>query len=147
VAEDIEAYVFFELDKKGNPVGITMLPSPETAALYADIKKKGPEAAIRAYKEKRKRDKDAYRFEEGELNRMGYQLLGMKEIKVAIEVFKLNVELYPKSANVYDSLGEAYMVNGDVELAIANYKKSLKLDPRNTNAVEKLKELRRREPQ
>ncbi|NIM15964.1 MAG: serine hydrolase [Candidatus Aminicenantes bacterium] len=150
VAEDIEAYGFFELDRKGIPVGLTILPSPETAALYADIKKMGPEAAIQAYKAKRKRDKDAYTFGEGELNSMGYQLLGMKEIKAAIEVFKLNVELYPKSFNVYDSLGEAYMVNGDIELAITNYKKSLELNPRNTNAVEKLKELkapRRGEPQ
>lgn len=144
VAEDIEAYGYFELDKKGTPVGLTILPSPETAALYADIKKMGPEAAIQAYKKKRKRDKDTYTFEEGELNGMGYQLLGMKEIKAAIEVFKLNVELYPKSFNVYDSLGEAYMVNGDIELAIDNYKKSLELNPGNTNAVEKLKELKTR---
>jgi tetratricopeptide (TPR) repeat protein len=53
----------------------------------------------------------------------------------------LNVEAYPASSNVYDSLGEAYMIHGDKELAIRNYKKSLDLEHRNTNAVEKLKEL------
>jgi cytochrome c-type biogenesis protein CcmH/NrfG len=56
----------------------------------------------------------------------------------------LNVEAYPQSGNVYDSLGEAYMVNGEKELAIENYEKSLKLDPDNANAVEMLNKLRGR---
>ena len=54
----------------------------------------------------------------------------------AIEIFKLNVEAYPQSSNVYDSLGEAYMVKGDGEQAIMNYEISLKLDPNNSNAAE-----------
>jgi cytochrome c-type biogenesis protein CcmH/NrfG len=62
-------------------------------------------------------------------------------MKEAIGVFKLNVELFPKSGNPYDSLAEAYMENGDKELAIGNYKKSLELDPKNTNAVDMLKKL------
>jgi D-alanyl-D-alanine-carboxypeptidase/D-alanyl-D-alanine-endopeptidase len=53
----------------------------------------------------------------------------------------LNVEAYPASYNTYDSLGEAYMANGDKELAIRSYKKSLELYPKNTNAVEMLKKL------
>lgn len=57
-------------------------------------------------------------------------------------MFQLNVEAYPSSANVYDSLGEAYMLNGDQALAIKNYEKSLELDPANGNAVEMLKKLR-----
>ena len=59
----------------------------------------------------------------------------------AIEIFKLNLKVYPKYANGYDSLAEAYMINGDKTLAIKNYAKSLELNPKNTNAVEKLKEL------
>ena len=82
-----------------------------------------------------------YDFGEMELNRLGYQLLQMKKIADAIEIFKLNVEMYPQVANGYDSLGEAYMVNGDKELSIANYKKSLELDPKNTNATAKLASL------
>jgi len=62
-------------------------------------------------------------------------------VKDAIEIFKLNVEMFPQGFNTYDSLGEAYMVNGDKQLAIQNYKKSLELNPKNTNAVEKLKKL------
>lgn len=46
------------------------------------------------------------------------------------------------SANVYDSLAEAYALNGDQELAIKNYEKSLALDPQNANAVEQIKKLR-----
>jgi tetratricopeptide (TPR) repeat protein len=82
-----------------------------------------------------------YDFAETELNQLGYQLLQGKKVADAIEILKLNVEMYPQSANTYDSLGEAYMVNGDKELAIANYKKSLELNPRNTNATVKLGEL------
>jgi len=48
---------------------------------------------------------------------------------------------YPQSANAFDSMGEAYMINDDKELAIQNYKKSLELNPNNTNAVEMLKKL------
>jgi cytochrome c-type biogenesis protein CcmH/NrfG len=53
----------------------------------------------------------------------------------------LNVEAYPQSGNVYDSLAEAYTDNGDRRLAIANYQKSLQLDPSNSNAVQMLKKL------
>jgi cytochrome c-type biogenesis protein CcmH/NrfG len=68
-------------------------------------------------------------------------LLGKKNFKDAIRVFQLNVEAYPQSGNAYDSLAEAYMDNGDKGLAIANYQKSLQLDPSNSNAVEMLKKL------
>ena len=60
----------------------------------------------------------------------------------AIFIFSINVEQFPKSANVYDSLGEAYMNNNQTNLAIQNYEKSLKLNPENNNAVEMLKKLK-----
>ena len=53
----------------------------------------------------------------------------------------MNVEMNPRSANAYDSLGEAYMMHGDKELAIRNYRKSLELDPGNDNTREMLKKL------
>jgi cytochrome c-type biogenesis protein CcmH/NrfG len=59
----------------------------------------------------------------------------------AIEVFKLNVEDHPQSFNVYDSLGEAYAVNGDKELAVKNYARSVELNPNNTGGIEALKKL------
>lgn len=82
-----------------------------------------------------------YDFSETELNRLGYQLLQMKKVTDAIEIFKLNVEMFPQAANAYDSLGEAYMANGNKELSIASYKKSLELDPKNTNATAALNRL------
>jgi CubicO group peptidase (beta-lactamase class C family) len=79
-----------------------------------------------------------YNFAEPELNNLAYRLLQTKKVAQAIEIFKLNVEMYPQSANAYDSLGEGYMVHGDKDLAIASYKKSLELNPKNTNATAKL---------
>ena len=85
-----------------------------------------------------------YNFKESQLNTLGYQLLqaGMK--KEAIEIFKVNVEQYPKSFNVYDSLGEGYMANGDTKLAIKNYEKSLKLNPTNDNAKKMLDKMQQK---
>jgi Flp pilus assembly protein TadD len=65
------------------------------------------------------------------LNASGYQLLAVKKPADAINVFKLVVQLYPQSWNAYDSLGEAYASAGQKELAIANYEKSIQLNPKN----------------
>ena len=79
---------------------------------------------------------------ESQLNGLGYILLFQNNIKEALEVFKHYVASYPKSANAYDSLGEAYMTKGNKAQAIKNYKKSLRLDPENGNAKEMLKNLK-----
>lgn len=68
------------------------------------------------------------------------------KVDAAIAVFRLNVEMYPKSANTYDSLGEAYMDHGDRTVAIANYEQSLTLDSTNAHAVMMLKKLRAQPP-
>jgi tetratricopeptide (TPR) repeat protein len=67
--------------------------------------------------------------------------MGENKIKEAIAIFTLNVEEYPQSANVYDSRGEAYLLNGEKAQAIADYKKSLQLDRYNLNAIKKLNEM------
>ena len=104
-------------------------------AIMNTITEKDAAAALQEYRAlKAGPTAGEYDFSETELNRLGYQLLSMKKIAEAIEIFKLNVEMYPQSANVYDSLGEAYMTHNDKELSIANYKKSLELDPNNANA-------------
>jgi Flp pilus assembly protein TadD len=82
-----------------------------------------------------------HNLDEDELNSLGYQLLGNKKFKEAIRVLQLNVEAYPQSSNVYDSLGEAYMDDGNKPLAIANYQKSLELNPKNHGAVTMLQKL------
>ncbi|MFC0775524.1 DUF2911 domain-containing protein [Terrimonas alba] len=66
---------------------------------------------------------------ENELNLYGYQLLNQGAHDKAIEIFKLNTQRHPKSANVWDSLGEAYVIKGDKKNAIINFKKSLSMNP------------------
>jgi len=68
------------------------------------------------------------------LNRMGYTKLRKKEFSKAIEIFKHAVSAYPQSANVYDSLGDAYLRTGDSTAALINYRRSLELNPENENA-------------
>ena len=75
------------------------------------------------------------------MNRLGYQLLRLKRIKDAIAVFTQNTVDFPQAFNTWDSLAEGYMIDGDKESAIKYYKKSLELNPDNTNAVQKLREL------
>ncbi|MEO6329163.1 MAG: DUF2911 domain-containing protein [Ginsengibacter sp.] len=66
---------------------------------------------------------------ENELNLYGYQLLNQGKHDKAIEIFILNTQRYPKSANSWDSLGEAYVTNGDKKNAIISFKKSLSMNP------------------
>lgn len=80
---------------------------------------------------------------EGFINSTGYRLMGQNKLADAIRIFQLNVALYPRSWNVYDSLGEAYMNQGDKELAIENYEKSLELNPQNTKGAATLQKLKR----
>lgn len=100
--------------------------------------------AVDAYKQIKRERPNSNAVAEERLNTLGYSLLQQNMLPAAIAVFKTNIELYPKSANAYDSLGEAYMAHGDKELAIANYRKSLELNPQNQNAVEMLKKLEQR---
>jgi tetratricopeptide (TPR) repeat protein len=123
----------------GKPYKAPMRDIAET--IFNIVMEKDVQTAIKRYRELKATEKDAYDFSEPQLNGLGYQLMQMKRVKDAIEIFKLNVEMYPQGFNTYDSLGEAYMENGDKQLAIQNYKKSLELNPKNMPAVEKLKKL------
>ncbi len=118
------------------------LPKMSVAeVLHKTITEKGIEAGVAQYRDLKARHASIYEFSEPELNRLGYQLLQARKLNEAVEIFKLNVEAYPQGFNTYDSLGEAYMINGNTELAILNYKKSLELNPQNTGATEMLKRL------
>lgn len=77
-----------------------------------------------------------------ELNTYGYVLASANQLEKAIIVFRLNTLGFPKDANTFDSLGEAYKENGQHELAIINYEKALELDPESKTAKEMLAELR-----
>lgn len=75
------------------------------------------------------------------VNNCGYTQLRLKNIDGAIDIFKHNIKNYPNSFNVYDSMGEAYMVKGEKNLAIINYEKSIALNPDNENGKKMLKKL------
>ena len=109
--------------------------------LMKTITEKGVAAGIAQYRELKTKQATEYDFSEPELNTLGYRLLQTGKVKEAVEIFKLNVEAYPQGFNTYDSLGEGYMLMGERELAVRNYKKSLELNPKNQNAVEILKRL------
>ena len=79
---------------------------------------------------------------EGILNVLGYRYLRQEKFSDAIQILSLNVKLFPESSNVYDSFAEACMLNGETKLAIENYKKSLQLNPENTNAINMLERLK-----
>ena len=103
--------------------------------LYKIALEKDVAAAVAEYRKLKAENSPVYDFSENELNTLGYQLLGMKRTKDAIEIFKLNVEMFPASSNPYDSLGETYLADGNKELALVNYKKAADLDPKNANAL------------
>jgi len=112
--------------------------------LSATVASSGIDAAERQYRDLKVAAPTTYNFDENELNSLGYQLIRANKFKEAVRIFQLNVEAFPKSANTYDSLAEGYMDNGDKTPAIANYQKSLELNPKNRNAVVMLQKLNTR---
>src|SRR6266404_4429177 len=76
------------------------------------------------------------------LNALGYESLRNGKTDDATRIFQKNTVEFPESSNVYDSLGEAYAAAGKKELAIENYEKSVKLNPKNQNGIDRLKKLK-----
>jgi CubicO group peptidase (beta-lactamase class C family) len=109
-------------------------------------------AAAAGYKRLREANPSDPSIAEPRLNDLGYALLSRDQFKGAIAIFQVNTQLYPDSANTYDSLAEAHMKAGDRKQAIALYRKALETLPRDrspedvkenvrASATSKLKEL------
>lgn len=109
--------------------------------IYQKLMVEDLDRVIRHYQIIREKRQEEFHLNEAELNNLGYRLLSQGRIDEAIAIFQQNVQAFPESSNVYDSLGEAFMEKGNRKAAIRNYEKSLELDPDNTNAVEMLKKL------
>jgi len=109
--------------------------------LYYTLQKQDARAAVEQYHQLKKTRGGDYDFGEFNLNALGYYLLGKNRVDDAVAIFTLNVKMFPKAFNVYDSLGEAYMIKGEKEHAIRNYEKSIEINPDNRNGIDKLKEL------
>jgi len=114
--------------------------------LIATLENKDIASALKQYNNLKSKKPNSYDFNvENDLNVYGYYLISKNKNNEAIEIFELNVALYPKSWNTYDSLGEAYLKNGNKELAIKNYKKSLELNPSRTKTLDVIKQLQEKE--
>jgi len=96
-------------------------------ALVRTVRTQGVDEAMRLYREQRKKDPSYYK--ESDLNGLGYALMNGGRVGEAIEILKLNVDSFPESANVYDSLAEAYMKSGDDGQAVILYKKAIETAP------------------
>lgn len=81
---------------------------------------------------------------EAMLNRLGYDLLAKKRVADAVEIFKLNAETNPRSANVYDSLGDALVAAGKTDEAIRSYEKAVAIDPNYASSLDALKRLKKK---
>lgn len=109
------AYLDRKTEERGAPHNLLSIEIKDaiTPALTPDefialINDQGIEKALQKFRESRHVDSEAVLFRENTVNALGYQLLQGRRVKEAIEVFKLNVEFFPQSANVYDSLSDAY---------------------------------------
>lgn len=109
--------------------------------LWGTFRSSGIDQAVKQYQDLKAAAPANYNFAEGQLDALGYRFIRAKQYKEAIRILQLNVEAYPQSADVYDSLAEAYMDDSDKPQAIANYQKSLQLNPKNRNAALMLEKL------
>jgi CubicO group peptidase (beta-lactamase class C family) len=123
--------------KESNGFGL----SPSIKRLRKALEKSGYKNAIEEVNKTRKTNTNL-ELTEQEINGWGYKLISQNRMADALQIFKLNVFLFPASANVYDSLGEVYAELGDVAMAVKNYELSLKLNPQNTNAEQQIKTLK-----
>lgn len=113
-----------------------------SAALEAGIEEKDLQTAVAEIEAERAKDSGKYYFLEAEFNALGYRFIQHGDHETAIAVFKLNAQLYPDSWNVYDSLAEAYMRDGQNDLAIRHYNRSVELNPDNENGKQMLEQIR-----
>jgi len=91
------------------------------------IKPSGAARATKMYLDAKKKDPNVFLFPESSINFLGYQRIQEGKTKEAIEILKINELAYPRSANVYDSLGDAYLADHQNELALQYSEKALKM--------------------
>ncbi len=109
------------------------------------LREHGIDDAVKLYEKIKLADAGKIIFTQNQFIYLGYEFLQLKKHGEAIKIFELLTKEYPKYANGYDSLGEAYMKAGNNGLAIQNYQKSLELNPENKNAEQQLSLLNRKD--
>ena len=101
--------------------------NPNTRVPAEDLAAGRVDEAVAAYKKLQAANPADPAIAEQRLNQRGYGFLQKKDYPTAIALFRLNTELYPASANTYDSLGEALEASGDKAGAIAMYRKCVEV--------------------
>tara|TARA_B110000116_G_scaffold140075_1_gene121437 strand:+ start:1573 stop:2253 length:681 start_codon:yes stop_codon:yes gene_type:complete len=97
--------------------------------------------ALTAFKAIKEKDSLSQVIRESNINSLGYTFIRNNDFDAALEIFKINVVLYPNSSNVFNSLGEAYFLKKDTATAVVNFKKSLSINPENRNSKQFLKRI------
>lgn len=97
--------------------------------------------ALEAFVEIKRQDSLSPIIREYSLNRVGYKYLRDNNIEKAIEIFKINTVLHPKSSNTFDSLGDAYLKAKDTTNAIKSYTKSLSINSENRSSKRMLEKI------
>ncbi|AYN00226.1 serine hydrolase domain-containing protein [Chryseobacterium sp. 3008163] len=114
-------------------------------SVYQAIRKESLDnvnTAIETYYLLKKNSEKEYSFENpNELNKLGYELLRLGKNNESIEIFKLATKEFPKDANLFDSLGEAYFTNKQYNLALDSYKKAISLGGTNGNAEKMIEKI------
>lgn len=95
--------------------------------IYPLIGEQGIEAAIDHYRNLKQNRPGDFNFNQEQLNMLGYRLLNEKQQDIAIAIFQLNVEMFPRYGNGFDSLGDAFSAAGDTVRAIEAYRKAVEL--------------------
>lgn len=113
---------------------------PTRGAFAAELARQGFDRASAVYASFKQRD-PSFALSEVEVNAWGYTLMRAGDAKSSVAILRLNTELHGDSWNAFDSLAEAYAQAGDTPRAVENFRKSLAMNPNNTNAVAWLKQL------
>lgn len=107
--------------------------TPIFTVINQAISTDGLDAAILQYKKLKQENPDEYNFDENQLNYLGYRLMQEGKTDEAIQIFQVNKESFPESANACDSLAEAYLRNGNIPMARKLYKNVIKMLENNLN--------------
>lgn len=143
---DSKEYIVFVPKEKGEKIEFKYMKVPDDYKTPSQYFTDGNyKEALQGYLNIQKKDSLNPIIDEWKINRKGYNYLQKKEYEKALEVFRINVSLYPNSANVYDSYAEALYKSGDTVNAIANYQKVLSMDSGNRNAKRQLNRLQKKE--
>lgn len=108
--------------------------------LRKSLQETGFDKAIEFVKKEQKANPE-FDPKEDELNNWGYRMMANGQQKEALEIFRLNIHLFPESWNAYDSYGEILLKMGDKIKAVEMYRRSIALNPDNENGKKVLSEI------